>query len=256
MRRGYRVFAGVRRAEDGEALVRDAEGATGRIDPLILDVSHADQIAAARDRVAGEVGAAGLAGLVNNAGVVVPGPVEFLPLEALRWQFEINTLGPVAMTQAFLDLLRQGRGRVVMISSIAGFLTTPFMAPYSASKAALEAYSDALRAEIAPWGVDVAIVEPGSIATPIWGKEPDMAQLGPEVMERYGARIAAFRKAVGRTARRGILPQRVADAVRHALEAQRPRTRYKVGPDALGATLLAALPDRLRDAVFARFLPV
>ena len=176
---GFRVFAGIRNESDGRSLI---EGSAGRITPLLIEVTDSVSALAAADRVAGAVGSAGLSGLVNNAGIVVAGPLEFLPLSELRKQFEVNVLGQIAVTQAFLPLLRQARGRIVNMSSIAGRVAFPYIGPYSASKYALEAISDALRIELLPWGISVSVIEPGDVATPIWKKSTSGgARNGPEL---------------------------------------------------------------------------
>ena len=165
---GWRVFAGVRKDSDGEALQRKA---SPRLMPVRIDVTDAASIAGAREIVARELGDRGLDGLVNNAGVVVAGPLEFVPMDDLRRQLEINVIGQIAVTQAFLSFVRTARGRIVNIGSVSGKMATPFVGPYAASKFAMEALTDALRCELRPWGIQVSIVEPGSIATPIWEKD-------------------------------------------------------------------------------------
>ena len=161
---GFAVFAGVRREEDAEALRLRG------VRPVRLDVRDAAQVAAAAQEVRGALGPAGLVALVNNAGVVVPGPLEFVPLDKLRGQFEVNVIGQVAVIQAFLPLLRETRGRIVNISSIDGRIATPLLGPYVASKFALEGLSDALRRELRPWGIQITLIEPGAIKTRIWEK--------------------------------------------------------------------------------------
>src|SRR4028119_876827 len=137
---GFRVFAGVRKSEDGESL---RKASSSRLTPVFIDVTDEQSIATAAAEVSRVVGDAGLAGLVNNAGVAIPGPLEYLPLEELRRQLEINLVGQLAVTQAFLPLLRKAQGRIVNISSLAGKLTTPFNGAYSAAKHGIEAFSDA-----------------------------------------------------------------------------------------------------------------
>src|SRR5260221_4395504 len=163
---GFRVFAGVRKQQDYEELQRDLPAIT----PLILDVTDPEQLAEAVRTVAEAVGDKGLQGLVNNAGISGGAPTEFLPLDDLRGMLEVNVVGVVATTQAFLPLLRQGDGRIVCIGSIRGRMAVPFLAAYSMSKAAVSALCDSLRGELPPWGVHVALVEPGAITTPIWEK--------------------------------------------------------------------------------------
>jgi NAD(P)-dependent dehydrogenase (short-subunit alcohol dehydrogenase family) len=253
-RMGWRVFAGVRRQQDADALVAEA---SARLTPVMIDVTDAASIEAAARQVAHTLGSTGLAGLVNNAGVGFGGPLEFLPIQDLRQQLEVNVVGQVAVTQAFLPLLRRARGRIVFMGSIGGRLATPFLGPYNASKFAIEAITDALRGELRPWGLHVAVVEPGSIATPIWEKSRSLAdrlerEMPPEAQRLYGAHIDAIRRAVDEAEGRGIPPDAVAKAVAHALTAKRPKTRYIVGRDArIQAIASAVLPDRLMDRVVA-----
>lgn len=252
---GFSVFAGVRRDADGAAL---RSAASDRLTPLSIDVTDAGSIAAARAQVEAAAGGRGVHGLVNNAGVGVGGPLEFVPLDDLRRQLEVNVIGQVAVTQAFLPMVRQARGRIVYIGSIAGRMATPFIAPYAASKFALEAISDALRVELRPWGIGVAIVEPGSIATPIWEKAKDTTKqvsddLPPEGHELYGAAVSSLREVMADFEKRAIPAERVAKAVAHALLSKRPKTRYLVGTDArIQAALAAAVPDRINDRLIAR----
>ena len=256
-RHGWRVFAGVRKEADGEQLKQQA---SDRLTPIAIDVTDQATIKLAAEVVASAVGEAGLAGLVNNAGITVPGPIEFLPIEELRRQLEVNTIGQIAVTQAFLAMIRKGHGRIVNMGSIGGRMATPFIGAYCASKFALEALTDSLRQELRPWDIGVSIVEPGSIATPIWEKG---RAAGDELEERlpqaardlYGDAIAAFRRAVDKRADAGIPPDEVAKAVEHALTAKRPKTRYLVGMDArLPAILAKVVPDRTRDGLVARNL--
>lgn len=254
---GFHVFASVRKDTDGEAL--RGEGLPGLV-PLRLDVTDAGSLAAARAVVEAAVGERGLAGLVNNAGIGVAGPLEFLPLAELRTQFEVNVVAPIAVSQTFLPLLRRGRGRLVHIGSSSGYLSMPLVGPYCASKFALEALADAQRLELQPWGLHVSLVQPGAIATPIFDKsnahaDAVMETLPPETERYYGPVIAAIRRGVAEQLRRAKPPETVARAVLHALSAERPRTRYVVGADAWLEWILARwLPDRLRDRALTRFL--
>jgi NAD(P)-dependent dehydrogenase (short-subunit alcohol dehydrogenase family) len=249
-RRGFRVFAGVR---TDAAAQRLRQQATGRLMPLMLDVTDPAGIAEAARTVAAAVGDAGLWGLVNNAGIVVAGPLELIPLEQLRRQLEINVVGPVAVTQAMLPLLRSGRGRIVSVGSLNGRLVVPFLGPYCASKFALEAITDALRLELRRWGIAVSVVEPGSVKTPIWEKTEAEAdrlaeRAGARLDELYGRDLAAFRTMAHRQAEQGMPVQKVVRAVVHALTSRRPRTRYPLGSQTRWAIFAARfLPDRLRD---------
>jgi NAD(P)-dependent dehydrogenase (short-subunit alcohol dehydrogenase family) len=255
-RRGFSVFAGVRREVDADGLT----GEDSRINPVILDVTDAASIAAAAARVSEAVGARGLAGLVNNAGVAVSGPLEYLPLDELRRQLEINLVGQVAVTQAFLPLLRRARGRVVNVGSIGGRVALPFLGPYAASKFAMEGLSDSLRRELAPLGVGVSVVRPGAIATSIWesgnaAADEVLQSMPREAIEIYGEAADRTRAAAQKRADGAIPASAVADVVRHALTAERPRTRYLVGRTAkVMATLAKVLPDRAMDALIARSL--
>ncbi len=248
--RGVRVFAGVRRHEDGEAL--HAAGGD-HIVPLRLDVTDGVAIAAAVEAIAAANGERALSGLVNNAGIVVAGPLEFLPLDALRRSFEANVVGLLALTQACLPLVRAGRGRIVNMSSISGRFASPLLGPYAASKYAVEALSDALRRELAPWGIPVVLVEPGKVATPIWEKsaaatEALLEGLATDAHGYYGADIERSKHRAQRAAQTGIPAQEVAAVVHAALTAARPRTRYLVGRDArIGALMARWLPDQVLD---------
>src|SRR5436190_20383212 len=166
-RLGFQVFAGVRRTEDGETLKRQA---SQRLTPITIDVTDSGSIAAAASMVATAVGDAGLQGLVNNAGIAVACPLEFLPISLLSQQLEVNVTGQIDVTQVFLPLLRAGNGRIVNMGSISGRMAYPLLGPYCASKFALEALTASLRMELRPWHIPVSIIEPGAIATPIWSK--------------------------------------------------------------------------------------
>jgi NAD(P)-dependent dehydrogenase (short-subunit alcohol dehydrogenase family) len=256
-RLGFRVFAGVRRDGDGQALRSQASPA---LTPLLLDVTNAAQVAAARDAISAALGEAALAGLVNNAGIVIAGPLEILPLDEFRRQLEVNVIGQLAATQAFLPLLRKARGRIVMMGSIAGRLATPFIGAYGISKFALEAMTDALRVELMPWGIEVSIIEPGSIATPIWEKSGhhsgEIARgLAPEQRALYSRQYEAMRAAAKQAADAGIPALDVARIVEHALTAPHPRTRYLIGKQVkLRARVAKYVPDRMRDRLIAKKL--
>jgi NAD(P)-dependent dehydrogenase (short-subunit alcohol dehydrogenase family) len=253
--KGRRVFAGVRKEADAESL---REAGSERLIPLKLDVTDAGQIAAAAERVTAEMGEAGLDGLVNNAGIAVPGPLETLPIEDFRRQVDINLTAQVAVTQAMLPAIRKARGRIVFITSIGGLMAFPMFGAYHAAKFGLEAVGDVFRQELKAWGISVSVVEPGSIATPIWERgqaEADAigARAGDGHAELYGKAIEAYREVARKTGERGIAPEKVAERIEHALSARRPRTRYLVGADARGQALAKKLlPDRLVDWLIAR----
>ncbi len=251
-RLGFRVFAGVRRVQDGDRLT---ESGSPRLTPLRLDVTDPESLRHARELVAHQVGEAGLGGLINNAGIAVAGPLEAVPIQDLRRQLEVNVIGQVAATQAFLPLLRMGRGRIINMGSIAGRGTMPLMGPYSASKYALEAITDALRLELRPWGIQVSIIEPGAIATPIWDKSSREAAalesiVSTDMQALYAPAVAAVKQAVANAVKRAVSPDVVVRAVVHALTAPTARTRYVVGRDAkFRAMMIRLLPDRVADRV-------
>jgi NAD(P)-dependent dehydrogenase (short-subunit alcohol dehydrogenase family) len=242
---GFEVLAGV----------RDPADAPEGLEPVRLDVTSESDVAAAAERVGGELHA-----LVNNAGIAISGPVEVVPIEEWRRQLEVNLLGQIAVTRALLPAILRARGRIVNMSSIGGRVANPLFGPYSASKFALEAVSDALRREVAADGVRVVSVEPGGIATPIWGKGMDDARrvvsgMTEEQERRYSKLIAAVTKAVERIAREGLPPEEVARVVGEAITTDRPRARYVVGRDAKVQALAARLlPDRAFDALMSAYL--
>lgn len=248
--RGWRVFAGVRRDEDGQALVSKA---SGYVLPILLDVTRQSDIDAAAAYIGGIVGDAGLHGLFNNAGIGVGGPLEFLSPDMILQQFQVNVFGEIAVTQAFLPLVRQARGRILFTSSNSGFWCEPFLSVYGGTKHALEAIGDSLRVELRPWGIHVALIEPGMIKTPIWDKAQQAAGsaseiLPAEALELYAAPLAALRRMVQKTPGIAASPRRVALAAQHALESRRPRTRYRVGIDSrIQFYLRRLMTDRMRD---------
>lgn len=253
---GWIVYAGVRKPADGERLAALHE----RIRPITLDVAKPADIAAAAQHIAAQVGTAGLNGLVNNAGIAVASPVEFVSMEELRYQFDVNVFGLVETTQAFLPLLRQATGRVVMMGSVSGRVSTALMAPYAASKYAVEAIGDALRQELLPWGLQVSIVEPGRIITPIWekgrqwadGAEPNMPPLAQQF---YGRAIKRLRHLTVKAEKEGVPATEVAKVVHHALTDGAPRPRYVVGPDAhIQLWLKRLAPTRVFDGLLVKMM--
>ncbi len=247
---GFAPIAAVRKDEDAERL--EGQG----LRTTRIDVTDADQIAAARDALGDEP----LVGLVNNAGIAVAAPLEFLPIDRLRQQLEINLVGQAAVIQAFLPALRRGRGRIVNVSSIGGRVALPLVSPYNASKFGLEGLSDSLRRELRPQGIDVILIEPGGVKTPIWNKAGKLADemlaegMPAEAERLYGRTIAAVRAQTARIAEEsGIEPREVAEAIGNALTANRPRTRYLVGRDAkIRAAMAKRLPDRVMDRLIGR----
>jgi NAD(P)-dependent dehydrogenase (short-subunit alcohol dehydrogenase family) len=251
---GWKVFAGVRKEEDAAKL---REESSARLEPLMLDVTDADAIAAAGERVGAEPD--GLDGLVDNAGGAVAGPLEALPIEEFRRQIELNLTAQLAVTQAMLPAIRTARGRIVMVSSMGGRVALPLTGAYHAAKFGLEAVGDSLRQELAPWGIKVILIEPGSIDTPIWKSGQDDAdellERTPRMRELYGPTIERYRKVVQDTAERGIPADKVAAKIEGALEARRPRARYLIGIDAqVMARLKPLVPTPAFDWVIARVM--
>lgn len=250
---GFKVFAGVRKKVDGDNVKQKA---SDRLTPVFIDVTDAESIESARDAVAGNVGESGLAGLVNNAGIEVGGLLEFLPIPEIRRQLEVNVLGHIAVTQAFLPLLRKGQGRIVNMGSITGRMPLPYLGPYSASKAAMEAITDSLRMELRPWRISVSVIEPSTVKTPMWDKAREAAHetvrdFPQEAHDLYGPAIKAM---IGllenpdKIAKVATPASAVAKAVAHALMARRPKARYPVGWDSkLGVLFTKFVPARTRD---------
>ena len=229
---GYTVFPGVRKDKDAKSL---SEAGSERITPITLEVTKARSISAARQKVQRAVGKDGLVGLVNNAGIANAGPIEHLPVAEFEKVIDVNLTGQYAVTQEFLPLIRRATGTIVFITSIGGLIATPFMSPYHAAKFGLEGVADSLRREVKPWGINVVVVEPGSIATPIWGKGSDAfdgIKFPPEAKRLYGKQIEAMKKALIDTGDRGIPPEKVANVISKAIGKSRPKTRYLVGTDA------------------------
>jgi NAD(P)-dependent dehydrogenase (short-subunit alcohol dehydrogenase family) len=255
---GYHVFAGVRRTQDGQALVQQASRNGGQLTPVIIDVTDEASIGAAAAEVAGSVGDAGVAVLVNNAGIGMTWPMEAIPLEDLRRIYEVNVFGQVAVSQAFLPLIRACAGRVVNIGSIGDRLSLPFGAPLASSKWAFASITESLRIELRPWGIHVVLIEPATIHTDGVKKvkedaERVMSEMRPADLVLYGQTYQAMtRKAVERESS-GSDPDVVARVVVRAAKKKRPRTRYVVGKDGrLLAFLAGWAPDRLFDAMRVR----
>lgn len=255
-KRGYRVFAGVRRAADAASLQKET---SDRLVPVALDITDARQIAEARDVVERSVGPGnGLAALVNNAGIMVAGPLEFLPLNRLRWQLEVNLIGQVAVTQAFLPLIRQGHGRIVNIGSANGNFALPFMGAYAASKFALEAVTDAFRRELRPWRIRVSMIEPGTVETAIWDRSraaisellDELPRIARQLYDDESSAMMDLMLNKGRTCASGA--EELAELVLEVVEAKRPKARYRRGPGSTMAVIGSYLPARFTDWVVAK----
>lgn len=256
-RRGFRVFAGVRTEAAGQRL---REKSSSLLTPVMLDVTDAASISAAATKIKDQTGDHGLAGLVNNAGIGVSGPLEILPIAELRRQFEVNVIGQIAVTQAVLPLLRIAKGRIVNIGSSNGALSSPYLGPYCASKFAMEAITDALRIELRTWGIAVSLVEPGPIATPIWEKSFSAADqlektIPSEAMKLYEQDLTAVRKVIAKIARNAEPADIVVRAVVHALTSPKPKTRYFLKfSNRFLFRGFKVVPDVIRDWIIRRVM--
>lgn len=253
---GWRVFAAVRKQEDADSLSAEA---SPELTPVLLDVTEADSISAARERIENEAGGR-LDALVNNAGTAYPGPLEVISVDDFRAQLDVNLIGHIAVTRELIPALRAAQGRVVNVTSIGGLVATPFMSPYHASKFALEAVSDCLRLELRPWGIKTIVIEPGSVATDIWSGGAQrfdrvVEGMSPEQKALYGDAVEAAKRASASTGERGIEPEKVAETIQGALESKRPKARYRIGRDAhFMYTVSRLLPDRAFDWVMGKAL--
>jgi NAD(P)-dependent dehydrogenase (short-subunit alcohol dehydrogenase family) len=250
---GFKVFAGVRKEADANALKQKA---SDRLTPIFIDVTDAASIESAANTVAASVNGTGLAGLVNNAGIQLGGPLEFIPIAEIRKLLDVNIIGHIAVTQAFLPLLREGHGRIVNMGSIIGRIPLPYLGAYCASKSGLEAITDSLRMELRPWNIPVSIIEPSLVKTPMWDKARVAAHetvkgFPKEAIDLYGPAITAVLRVLDsppKIAKVATPANIVAKAVAHALTTKRPKSRYAVGWDAkLVALVSRFVPDRMRD---------
>jgi NAD(P)-dependent dehydrogenase (short-subunit alcohol dehydrogenase family) len=252
---GWTVFAGIRKSTDARRL---EQRNPQQVFPLYLDITKPDQIEQAVQQIRQMSGTTGLYGLVNNAGIAITGPLEFLDIEDIRLQMEVNYIGQAALTQACLPLLRLATGRMINISSISGRIAAPFFGPYAASKFALEAYSDALRLELHRWGLKVVLIEPGAIQTPIWEKSLAAAQerleaLPEQAHKLYGQDIERIIKRTSHAGENGLPAAAVADLVFHTLTTRNPRPRYFIGRGIrLGDFFNYLSPGKIRDWVFGK----
>jgi len=256
---GFSVFAAVRKERDAQEF---GESGSSRLTPVLLDVTKKETISEAFGTIRDAVGGSGLAGLVNNAGVAVTGPIELVPLEDLRRQFDINVFGQVAVTQAFLPLLRAARGRIINVGSVGARFALPFAGALNASKAAFESISDSLRMELRPWGIHVVLVSPGSIRTSaevklVADSEVALNAFPPEGKARYGSSYRAFVQALLKLESHGVGPEVMAETVYRALTARAPKRRYPVGPKSkLLPFLFTRLPASAADALRLRLFHV
>jgi NAD(P)-dependent dehydrogenase (short-subunit alcohol dehydrogenase family) len=256
LQRGFRVFGSVRKAQDAERL-RNEFGAN--FTPLLFDVTDEAAIQAAASQVRGQLNGETLAGLVNNAGIAVAGPALELAVVEFRRQFEVNVIGPIMATQAFGPLLgadtslRGPKGRIVMVSSVAGKSGNPLSSPYSASKHAIEGLSESLRRELMLFGIDVIIVAPGAVKTPIWSKSEDI-DVSRYANSPYYPVLQNVRAFVAQLAATGLPAERIAEVIATALTAAKPKTRYQITPDPMRHLIIALLPKRVGDRIIAKRL--
>ncbi len=252
--RGTQVFAGVRRQKDA-----DAWAGVPNVQAFFCDVASDDSVASGLESIKKQLEKAKEVHLVNNAGIAVVGPVEGVPMARWKEQFEVNVFGLVRATQVFLPFVRATRGRIVNVSSVSGLATSPYFGPYSSSKFAVEAISDALRRELRQFGCKVIVLEPGAIATPIWEKNLEKKDdffhaLSPAMKNTYGRELNLLQKGVEKIIRDAVSVDLVSDAVEKALFSPKPRARYVVGPKtlALQMAMLNVLPDAWMDQMISR----
>jgi NAD(P)-dependent dehydrogenase (short-subunit alcohol dehydrogenase family) len=253
---GFRVFGSVRTEADADRLSSEFGS---NFTPLIFDVTDEAAVASAAKQVEAALGCETLLGLVNNAGIAVLGPLLNLKIEEFEHQLAVNLAGPLIVTQAFAPLLGVGRtrrgapGRIVMISSVGGKNAMPFLGPYCASKFGLEGLSESLRRELMIFGVDVIVIAPGTIATPIWGKA-DAVDVTLFSDSAYAPAIARLKGYMISNGEKGLPPERIGETVRTALTVARPKARYTVTPNPVQNLMALTLPKRLVDGVIARRL--
>lgn len=250
---GHQVFAGVRRKEDGERLQKEC----AEIIPVIMDVTKEDQILAAKETIS-KLRNQDRFYLVNNAGTAVSGPVEAVPMEDYRKQFEVNFFGLVAVTQTFLPWVRETKGRIINLSSIAGRFASPFMGPYAASKFAVEGLTDSLRRELMPFNVKVILVEPGPIETPIWEKGfnssvENKSRMNKEILSIYAKYVQMFEAEIRQAVATADPVDYVVDTIKMALFSINPRHRYLVGRQAnIGGLISQLVPSKAVDIVIRK----
>jgi NAD(P)-dependent dehydrogenase (short-subunit alcohol dehydrogenase family) len=253
---GFRVFGSVRKQSDAERLAQEFGT---NFTPLIFDVTDEAAIAAAAKQVDSALGGATLLGLVNNAGIAVPGPLLYLKISDFERQMAVDVVGHLIVTQAFAPLLGADRsrkgapGRIVMISSVGGKNASPLLGAYNASKFAIEGMSESLRRELMLFGIDVIVVAPGTVATTIWDKA-DAIDVAPFADTPYAPAIAKLKVRMITNGRRGLPPESVGETVRTALTVAKPKARYTVTPDPIETLVANALPRRMVDSIIANRL--
>jgi NAD(P)-dependent dehydrogenase (short-subunit alcohol dehydrogenase family) len=254
---GWRVFAGVRKPVDADSLRQEFGD---KVEPLLFDVTDAAAVRAGAEAVRARLGGRTLKGLVNNAGMAIGGPLAHQPVEQIRHVFEVNVLGAVVVSQAFIPLLGAdpaltgGPGRIVNITSVAGKFAPPFVGDYTISKHGLEAFSESLRRELMIYGIDVIAIGPGAVLTPIWDKAEKSDDTAYAKTD-YAAALKTFKDYFIADGRKGLPPERIGEAVHRALTAPKPRVRYAVVPNRLvNWTIPRLLPKRVVDRLIAKRL--
>jgi len=256
LERGFGVFGSVRKQADAERLKAEF-GAN--FTPLLLDVTDEAAVLAAAGKVRAALNGKTLAGLVNNAGIAVAGPVLELPAGEFRRQMEVNVIGPVIVTQAFGPLLGSDpsltgpKGRIVMVSSVSGKVGAPLTAPYVASKHAIEGLSESLRRELILFGIDVIIVAPGPVKTPIWSKA-EQVDMSVYLNSPFFPALQRIRKFMLQLGENGLPPEKIANVIADALTAARPKVRYQITPEPIQQMIGSLLPKRMLDRIIARRL--
>ncbi|MFT4747974.1 MAG: NAD(P)-dependent dehydrogenase (short-subunit alcohol dehydrogenase family) [Congregibacter sp.] len=254
IQKGFHVFGSVRKQADADSLLKEFGD---KVTPLIFEATDVAAVKEAADKVKSIVGDTILSGLVNNAGVAVTGPMMHMPIDEFRYQMEVNTVGPIITIQAFLPLLGavnppiENPGRIINITSMAGVRAAPFFGPYSASKHALEAISGSLRQELMLYGVDVIIIGPGAVATPIWNKakQVDNSQYDNTDYKQSYKKMNDFMSAMGP---QGIPVEKVGELVHHTITTDKPKVRYAIAPNMLTDWIIPQnLPKRVLDKIIA-----
>jgi NAD(P)-dependent dehydrogenase (short-subunit alcohol dehydrogenase family) len=254
---GFRVFGSLRKQADADRLSAEFGSA---FTPLLFDVTDTSAIASAANAVRQQLAGQTLAGLVNNAGIANPGPLLHIDIAAFRQQLEVNVTGQLIVTQAFAPLLgaspetrSTSPGRICMMSSVGGKVGMPFVGPYNTSKFALEGLSESLRRELMLYGVDVIVIAPGAIATPIWDKA-DALDVSAYAKTPYGPSVDKVKRYMTEMGRKGFPPEKIGETVHTALTAHKPKTRYIVTPDPWGNWLSNNMPKRMVDRTIAKQL--
>lgn len=257
--KGHHVLSGVRSDADAErvkALCSQTQG-SGKISTIQLDVTSESDLLNLRAYLQNSKDP--LQGLISNAGIVAAGPLEFVDMDKVRAQFEVNVFGLLRVVQVCVPFLRKSKGRIVNISSISGITVTPILSPYCASKHCVEVFSDALRMELSEWGIHVSIIQPGSIATPIWEKSlnkssEELNGMPQEASTYYGKIMRRFEEFALKISENSSSPDLVVKVIEQALFSIKPKTRYLVGHGARSAYLRRFLPDRLKDRLILKHL--